>query len=96
MFMQKTCFIYVRVTQIALPNTLLIQLIYMLNYTLKHFNRITNEDMKWSIIEFPITATREVLFHLNLLNRLKAFLFPIVSIAIILQSDSMALRLISD
>ena len=51
--MKKTCFIYVRVTQIALPNTLLIQLIYMLiNYTLKHFNRITNEDMKWTIISF--------------------------------------------
>ena len=48
--MQKTCFIDVRVTQIALPNTLLIQLMYMLNYTLKHFNRIPNEDMKWTII----------------------------------------------
>ena len=48
------------------------------------------------IIEFPITATHKVLFHLNLLNRIKAFLFPIVLVAIILQSDSMALRLISD
>ena len=45
-------------TQIALRNTLLIQLIYMLNYTLKHFNRITNEDIEvnhYLIIEFPIT-----------------------------------------
>ena len=48
MFMEKTYYIYVRVTQIALPNTLLNQLIYIikLNYTLKHFNKITNEDMK--------------------------------------------------
>ena len=36
MFMQKTYFIYVRVTQIALPNTLLIQLIYMLNMAREH------------------------------------------------------------
>ena len=73
----------------------------MLNYTLKHFNRITNEDMKSTITllsnsQEPLIATHKVLFHLNLLNRLKAFLFPIVSVAILLQSDSMALRLISD